>query len=86
MPATYVVPTEGQLTWVCGYGIATQTKNLDAAYAALNWYNSPEPQAFYAKSYTYWVFDQDPARSCRSSSSRPSDSTSPSSSRSRYRS
>jgi spermidine/putrescine-binding protein len=58
VPAEYVVPEEGQLTWVCGFGIAADTKNLDAAYAALNWYNSPEPQAFYAKSYTYWVFNQ----------------------------
>ena len=58
VPAEYVVPTEGQLTWVCGYGIASDAKNLDAAYAALNWYNSPEPQAFYAESYTYWVFNQ----------------------------
>jgi spermidine/putrescine transport system substrate-binding protein len=56
-PAVYVVPTEGQLTWVCGYGISPQTKNLDAAYAALSWYNSPQPQSFYAKSYTYWVFN-----------------------------
>ena len=58
VPAEYVVPSEGQLAWVCGFGIASGTQNLDAAYAALNWYNSPEPQAFYAKSYTYWVFNQ----------------------------
>ena len=58
VPAEYVVPEEGQLTWVCGYGIATGAQNLDAAYAALNWYNSPEPQKFYAESYTYWVFNQ----------------------------
>jgi spermidine/putrescine transport system substrate-binding protein len=58
VPAEYVVPSEGQLTWVCGYGIASDTENLDTAYAALNWYNSPEPQAFYAESYTYWVFNQ----------------------------
>ncbi len=58
VPAEYVVPSEGQLTWVCGYGIASDAENLDAAYAALNWYNSPEPQAFYAESYTYWVFNQ----------------------------
>jgi spermidine/putrescine transport system substrate-binding protein len=58
VPAEYVVPEEGQLTWVCGYGIASGAKNVDAAYAALNWYNSPEPQKFYAESYTYWVFNQ----------------------------
>jgi len=58
VPAEYVVPEEGQLAWVCGYGIAADTKNLDAAYAALNWYNSPEPQAFYAEDYTYWVFNE----------------------------
>jgi spermidine/putrescine-binding protein len=58
VPAEYVVPTEGQLAWVCGYGIAKGSENLDAAYAALNWYNSTEPQAFYAENYTYWVFNQ----------------------------
>ena len=58
VPAEYVVPTEGQLAWVCGYGIAAGAQNVDAAYAAINWYNSPESQAFYAKTYTYWVFNQ----------------------------
>lgn len=58
VPAEYVVPEEGQLTWVCGYGIASDAQNPEAAYAALNWYNSPEPQQFYAENYTYWVFNQ----------------------------
>ena len=58
VPAEYVVPTEGQLAWVCGWGIATGAQNMDAAYAALSWYNSPTPQAYYAKSYTYWVFNR----------------------------
>ena len=58
VPAEYVVPTEGQLAWVCGWGIAAGAQNMDAAYAALSWYNSPTPQAYYAKSYTYWVFNR----------------------------
>ena len=52
------VPAEGSLAWICGVGLSAQTENVDAAYAAMNYYISPTPQTFYAESYTYVVSDQ----------------------------
>ena len=52
------VPAEGSLAWICGVGLSSETENLDAAYAAMNYYVSPTPQKFYAESYTYVVSDQ----------------------------
>ena len=45
----------GGLAWFCGWGIAKGAKDLDAAYAALNYYASPTPQKYYGSSYTYMV-------------------------------
>jgi spermidine/putrescine transport system substrate-binding protein len=52
------VPAEGSLAWICGVGLSADVQNLDAAYAAMNYYVSPTPQTFYAESYTYVVSDQ----------------------------
>ncbi len=52
------VPAEGSLAWICGVGLSSTTRNVDAAYAAMNYYVSPTPQKFYAESYTYLVSDQ----------------------------
>jgi len=52
------VPAEGSLAWICGVGLSSQAQNVDAAYAAMNYYVSPTPQSFYAESYTYIVSDQ----------------------------
>lgn len=52
------VSAEGSLAWVCGVGLSSNVQNEDAAYAAMNYYVSPEPQSFYAESYTYIVSDQ----------------------------
>jgi spermidine/putrescine-binding protein len=52
------IPAEGSLAWVCGEGISSASQNLDAAYAAINWYISPDTQRFYAESYNYIVSDQ----------------------------
>lgn len=52
------IAAEGSLAWICGVGLSTNTQNVDAAYAAMNYYVSPEPQSFYAESYTYIVSDQ----------------------------
>lgn len=51
-------PGEGSVAWVCGEGIAADAQNVDAAYAALNWYISPQAQSFYAERYTYIVSNQ----------------------------
>jgi spermidine/putrescine-binding protein len=52
------VPAEGSLAWICGVGLSSHAQNVDAAYAAMNYYVSPGPQTFYAESYTYLVSDQ----------------------------
>jgi spermidine/putrescine transport system substrate-binding protein len=40
--------SEGALTWTCGYSIGANAQNLDAAYALLEWFLTPEAQAVYA--------------------------------------
>ena len=45
VPAEWVAPKEGVLSWVCGLAITSSAENLDAAYKLLNYYASPEAQA-----------------------------------------
>jgi spermidine/putrescine-binding protein len=52
------VPAEGSLAWICGVSLSSSAENVDAAYAAMNYYISPTPQAHFAESYTYIVSDQ----------------------------
>jgi spermidine/putrescine transport system substrate-binding protein len=58
--ARFVVAQEGQFLWACGYGIspAIDPANLDAAYALLNWYTSPEAELFEATEWNYQVANQ----------------------------
>lgn len=58
IPVEFVHPQQGWLIWECGYSIGAHAPNLDNAYALLNWYTSAEPQAWYAKNYTYVISDQ----------------------------
>ena len=58
-PVEFATAKEGQIVWTCGYGISTKTKNIDAAYALLNYYLSPEAEAFEAKRWNYYVTNQD---------------------------
>lgn len=41
----WAAPKEGALSWVCGLSISSDAENIDAAYALLNNYMSPETQA-----------------------------------------
>lgn len=45
VPAEWVAPEEGALSWVCGLAITSKAQNIDAAYKLLNYYASPEAQA-----------------------------------------
>ena len=45
VPAEWIAPKEGVLSWVCGLGITADAENLDAAYKLINHYASPEAQA-----------------------------------------
>jgi spermidine/putrescine transport system substrate-binding protein len=52
---------EGSMAWVCGMSLGADVaeENLDAAYAALNYYASPVAQSFYAEEYNYVVSNQE---------------------------
>jgi spermidine/putrescine-binding protein len=58
--AKFVVASEGQFLWACGYGITPDVapENLDAAYALLNYYSSPEAELYEAKAWNYQVANQ----------------------------
>jgi spermidine/putrescine-binding protein len=51
----FVAAQEGQMLWTCGYGISTDAQNIDAAYALINWYLSPEAELYEAKYFAYTV-------------------------------
>jgi spermidine/putrescine transport system substrate-binding protein len=55
--AKFVVAKEGQFLWACGYGISPKIDpaNLDAAYALLNWYTSPQAELYEAATWNYQV-------------------------------
>jgi spermidine/putrescine transport system substrate-binding protein len=44
----WVAPDEGALSWVCGFGISSESENVAAAYAFINHYLSPQMQAVIA--------------------------------------
>jgi spermidine/putrescine-binding protein len=55
--AQFAVAKEGQFLWACGYGITPDVapENLDAAYALLNYYSSPEAELYEAQHWNYQV-------------------------------
>lgn len=59
VPVEFSLAEEGQLTWVCGYGIGGSAQNVDAAYALINHYARPEVQAYQAREFSYLVSNQD---------------------------
>jgi spermidine/putrescine transport system substrate-binding protein len=58
--AKFVVADEGQFLWACGYGISPSIDpaNLNAAYALLNWYTSPQAELYEATNWNYQVANQ----------------------------
>jgi spermidine/putrescine-binding protein len=58
--AKFVTAKEGQFLWACGYGITPNVDpaNLDAAYALLNWYSSPQAELYEAATWNYQVANQ----------------------------
>ena len=49
LPVEWVAPKEGPLSWVCGLGITSKAKNIDAAYALINYFVSRPAQAIAAQ-------------------------------------
>ena len=58
--AKFVTASEGQFLWACGYGISPDIapENLDAAYALLNWYTSPDAELYEAATWNYQIANQ----------------------------
>lgn len=55
VPVSFTLAAEGQLTWLCGYAIAANAENLDAAYALIEHYAKPRTQAHQARTFGYLV-------------------------------
>ncbi len=55
--AEFAVANEGQFLWACGYGITPDVapEDLDAVYALLNYYSSPEAELYEAENWNYQV-------------------------------
>ena len=50
---------EGTLTWMCGMGIAANAENVDAAYAWVNHFLSPEIQKYFAEQWNYLASNEE---------------------------
>ena len=55
VPNNFVLPSEGQLEWTCGYGISAHAHNVDAAYAMLNWYAGVQAETYEANHWHYRI-------------------------------
>jgi spermidine/putrescine transport system substrate-binding protein len=58
--AKFATAKEGQFLWACGYGITPDVapENLDAAYALLNYYSSPEAELYEAQHWNYQIANE----------------------------
>ena len=58
--AQFATAKEGQFLWACGYGMTPDVapENLDAVYALLNYYSSPEAELYEAEQWNYQVANQ----------------------------
>lgn len=45
IPVKWIAPAEGTISWVCGFAISSEARNLAAAYRLINWQASPKAQA-----------------------------------------
>jgi spermidine/putrescine transport system substrate-binding protein len=52
-PYSYMAPKEGALCWVDSMGIVKNAKNIEQAYAFINWAYTPEAGAIMAKATSY---------------------------------
>jgi spermidine/putrescine-binding protein len=59
VPVEYIDPLEGRLAWVCGYGISSDTENLDLAYDYLDALIAPQAIAAMADDFAYGPGNQD---------------------------
>lgn len=53
VPVAYIDPKEGRLSFVCGFAISSQAKNLDLAYAYIDAALDPQSMANMANDFAY---------------------------------
>lgn len=59
VPAEYITPKEGRLSWVCGYAISSKAKNPDLAYEFLDALIDPQSMANMSNAFAYGVANAD---------------------------
>ncbi len=52
-PVSYMAPQEGAISWVDGWGLSVAAKNIDQAYAYIQWIHSVEGSAMVAENSGY---------------------------------
>lgn len=53
VPVEYILPKEGALAWLCGYGIGKNSDNPDMAYEFINSVTTPEANAWMSQAFYY---------------------------------
>lgn len=53
VPVEYIEPKEGRLGWICGYGILSNSQNVDLAYDYINAAIAPQSMANLSNTYAY---------------------------------
>ncbi len=59
VPVDYITPKEGRLSWLCGFGISSQSQNVDLAYDYLDAMLAPESMAYLSNEYGYGAANAD---------------------------
>ncbi len=59
VPVEYITPKEGRMGWLCGYGILSNSKNVDLAHDYLDALIAPSSMAFMSNEYGYGAANAD---------------------------
>jgi spermidine/putrescine-binding protein len=62
LPVDFVIAAEGPMLWACGFGIGRQCRNVDAAYAFLEYVLETRSQAYLATEMNFMVSNPDTQR------------------------
>jgi spermidine/putrescine transport system substrate-binding protein len=55
LPVEFAIAAEGPMLWACGYGVGRAARNLDVAYAFLEYVLDPRSQAYLATELNFMV-------------------------------
>lgn len=59
VPVEYITPKEGRMGWLCGYGILSNSKNVDLAHDYLDALLAPSSMAYMSNEYGYGAANAD---------------------------